>query len=293
MYTTIRQLVEQSRDKPIYQVVLEDEQALTQASEEEIWEGFRQRWQVMQASAARALEQPQPMVGGLISGQACRQQLYSQQGGLLGGAANRMMAMAFSSSEVNAGMGRICAAPTAGACGILPAVLLTVQRQLNADEDQALQALVTATGFGAVITKNATVSGAEGGCQAECGVAAAMAAAGAVQMAGGSTEMCANACAIALINCMGLVCDPVAGLVQLPCSFRNASQSMNALASADMALAGQSSIIPADEVIESMYRVGKKLPMELRETALGGIAASPTGRSIAQRLFSGCASGSQ
>ena len=151
MYTTIRQLVEQSRDKPIYQVVLEDEQALTQASEEEIWEGFRQRWQVMQASAARALEQPQPMVGGLISGQACRQQLYSQQGGLLGGAANRMMAMAFSSSEVNAGMGRICAAPTAGACGILPAVLLTVQRQLNADEDQALQALVTATGFGAVI----------------------------------------------------------------------------------------------------------------------------------------------
>ncbi len=293
MYTTIRQLVEQSRDKPIYQVVLEDEQALTQASEEEIWEGFRQRWQVMQASAARALEHPQPMVGGLISGQACRQQLYSQQGGLLGGAANRMMAMAFSSSEVNAGMGRICAAPTAGACGILPAVLLTVQRQLNADEDQALQALVTATGFGAVITKNATVSGAEGGCQAECGVAAAMAAAGAVQMAGGSAEMCANACAIALINCMGLVCDPVAGLVQLPCSFRNASQSMNALASADMALAGQSSIIPADEVIESMYRVGKKLPMELRETALGGIAASPTGRSIAQRLFSGCASGSQ
>ncbi len=285
MYTTVRQLVEQARDKPIYQVVLEDEQALTQASEAEIWEGFRQRWQVMQASAARALEQPQPMVGGLISGQACRQQLYSQQGGLLGSAANRMMAMAFSSSEVNAGMGRICAAPTAGACGILPAVLLTVQQQLDADEDRALQALVTATGFGAVITKNATVSGAEGGCQAECGVAAAMAAAGAVQMAGGSAEMCANACAIALINCMGLVCDPVAGLVQLPCSFRNASQSMNALASADMALAGQSSIIPADEVIESMYRVGKKLPMELRETALGGIAASPTGRSIAQRLF--------
>ncbi len=285
MYTTVRQLVEQARDKPIYQVVLEDEQALTQASEAEIWEGFRQRWQVMQASAARALEQPQPMVGGLISGQACRQQLYSQQGGLLGSAANRMMAMAFSSSEVDAGMGRICAAPTAGACGVLPAVLVPVQQQLDADEDRALQALVTATGFGAVITKNATVSGAEGGCQAECGVAARLGPAGGGRVGGGRAEMCANACAIALINCMGLVCDPVAGLVQLPCSFRNASQSMNALASADMALAGQSSIIPADEVIESMYRVGKKLPMELRETALGGIAASPTGRSIAQRLF--------
>lgn len=293
MYTTIRQLVEEARDKPIYQVVLEDEQALTQVPLDQIWEGFRQRWQVMQASAVRALEQPQPMVGGLISGQACRQQLYSQQGSLLGSAANRMMAMAFSSSEVNAGMGRICAAPTAGACGILPAVLLTVQQRLDADEDQVLRGLVTATGVGAVITKNATVSGAEGGCQAECGVAAAMAAAGAVQMAGGSAEMCANACAIALINCMGLVCDPVAGLVQLPCSFRNASQSINALASADMALAGQSSVIPADEVIESMYRVGKKLPMELRETALGGIAASPTARSIAHRIFDGHASGSQ
>ena len=167
----------------------------------------------------------------------------------------------------------------------MPAVLITAKERLNSSDEELLQALVVATGVGAVITKNATVSGAEGGCQAECGVAAAMAAAGVVYLAGGSAQMCADACAIALMNCMGLICDPVAGLVQLPCSFRNASQSVNALASADMVLAGQTSVIPADEVIEAMYRVGKKLPAEFRETALGGIAISPTAKEISQQIF--------
>lgn len=283
MYNNIKQLVAAATSKPLYQVIVEDEAALSQRPEEEIWAEFARRWQVMQASARRALSQPQPMIGGLISGQASRQESYGA--GLIGADINHMMAMAFSSSEVNAGMGRICAAPTAGACGILPAVLLTAAERLQADEQQVLRGLVVATGIGAVITRNATVSGAEGGCQAECGTAAAMAAAGAVQMAGGSPKACAEACAIALINCMGLICDPVAGLVQLPCSFRNASQSVNALASADMALAGQSCLIPADEVIESMYKVGRRLPVEFRETALGGIAATATGKEIEKQLF--------
>lgn len=283
MYNNIKQLVAAATSKPLYEVIVEDEAALSQRPAEEIWDEFARRWQVMKASAQRALSQPQPMIGGLISGQSARQESYGA--GLMGADINHMMAMAFSSSEVNAGMGRICAAPTAGACGILPAVLLTAAERLRASEQQVLQALVVATGIGAVITRNATVSGAEGGCQAECGTAAAMAAAGAVQMAGGSAKACAEACAIALINCMGLICDPVAGLVQLPCSFRNASQSVNALASADMALAGQSCLIPADEVIESMYKVGRRLPVEFRETALGGIAATATGKEIARQLF--------
>ncbi len=284
MYTNIEQLIACAEKQPLHEVILQTEQELTNASREEIVEGFRQRWQVMKGSASKALDTPQSMVGNLISGQAKTQNQYSQGQNFLGFNTNKMMAMAFSSSEVNAAMGRICAAPTAGACGILPAVMLTVQETLNATEEQLIHGLVVATGIGAVITKNATVSGAEGGCQAECGVAAAMAAAAAVYMAGGTPKMCANTCAIALMNCMGLICDPVAGLVQLPCSFRNASQSVNALASADMALAGQESVIPADEVIESMYHVGKKLPIEFRETALGGIAVSPTGKRIKHSL---------
>ncbi len=285
MYSNIAQLVEQGKKTSLPQVILEDEQELTQLPLEEIRETFRRRWQVMRESARRAMEEPQSMVGNLIRGQSQRQNVYSRGFTLSGESMNRMMAMAFSGSEVNAGMGRICAAPTAGACGILPAVLLEAAEKTGASEEALLDALIVAAGFGAVITKNATVSGAEGGCQAECGTAAAMAAAGAVHLAGGTPEMCAQACAIALMNCMGLICDPVAGLVQLPCSFRNASQSVNALTSADMALAGQNAVIPADEVIESMYQVGRKLPLEFRETALGGIAATETAKSIAGTIF--------
>lgn len=285
MYATIAQLTEQARRSSLPRAILEDEMELTERTEEQIREQFRSRWNVMKASACRALEEPLSMVGNLIRGQSSRQKEYSKGKTLSGESINCMMAMAFSGSEVNASMGRICAAPTAGACGILPAVLLEAAGRTGASEEQVVDALIVASGFGAVITKNATVSGAEGGCQAECGTAAAMAAAGAVYMAGGTPEMCANACAIALINCMGLICDPVAGLVQLPCSFRNASQSVNALTSADMALAGQSSVIPVDEVIESMYQVGRKLPLEFRETALGGVAATETARSIAEKIF--------
>ena len=286
MYNTIEDLlrVQQETGKPLHQIILEEEMALTDCGQQQIYDRLRERYQVMQTSAQRALAQPQQMVLGLISGQSACQQKHAQGESICGGFLNELMAMALSCSEVNASMGRICAAPTAGSCGILPAVLLSVGKKYNASEQQMLDALLVAAGFGAVITRNATVSGAEGGCQAECGAAAAMAAAAAVMLAGGSARMAANACAIALMNVMGLVCDPVAGLVQLPCSFRNASGAVNAVISADLALAGQDPKIPADECIDAMYKVGKKLPMELRETALGGIAVQPAGKTFAEQL---------
>lgn len=286
MYNTIEDLlrVQQETGKPLHQIILEEEMALTDCGQQQIYDRLRERYQVMQTSAQRALSQPQQMVLGLISGQSACQQKHAQGESICGGFLNELMAMALSCSEVNASMGRICAAPTAGSCGILPAVLLSVGKKYNASEQQMLDALLVAAGFGAVITRNATVSGAEGGCQAECGAAAAMAAAAAVMLAGGSARMAANACAIALMNVMGLVCDPVAGLVQLPCSFRNASGAVNAVISADLALAGQDPKIPADECIDAMYKVGKKLPMELRETALGGIAVQPAGKTFAEQL---------
>lgn len=286
MYNTIEDLlrVQQETGKPLHQIILEEEMTLTDCGRQQIYDRLRERYQVMQTSAQRALAQPQQMVLGLISGQSACQQKHAQGESICGGFLNELMAMALSCSEVNASMGRICAAPTAGSCGILPAVLLSVGKKYNASEQQMLDALLVAAGFGAVITRNATVSGAEGGCQAECGAAAAMAAAAAVMLAGGSARMAANACAIALMNVMGLVCDPVAGLVQLPCSFRNASGAVNAVISADLALAGQDPKIPADECIDAMYKVGKKLPMELRETALGGIAVQPAGKAFAEQL---------
>ncbi|MBC5581453.1 L-serine ammonia-lyase, iron-sulfur-dependent, subunit alpha [Anaerofilum sp. BX8] len=286
MYNTIADLVEEQRrtGEPLHRIILKNEMELSELSEDEIYNGLKKRYEVMVASANKALQRPQKMVLGLIEGQASRQQQYVGAESICGPFLNELMAMALSCSEVNASMGRICAAPTAGSCGILPAVLLAVAGRYGSSEKEILSALLVAGGFGAVIVKNATVSGAEGGCQAECGAAAAMAAAAAVTLAGGTAEMAANACGIALMNVMGLVCDPVAGLVQLPCSYRNASGAVNAVLSADLALAGQSSVIPADQCVDAMYRVGKKLPMELRETALGGIASQPAGKAYAKQL---------
>ena len=284
MYNTLEQLAAAAADRPMHEVVIADEAALTDASPETIFETMRARWRVMCESASLALDAPQPMQPPLIAGQSRRQAVYARGATLTGGALNEMMARALSASEVNASMGRICAAPTAGACGVIPAVLHFAVQRTGAEEDEAVKALLVASGVGAVITRNATVAGAEGGCQAECGTAAAMAAAGAVYLAHGSPEACIHAAAIALVNCMGLVCDPVAGLVQFPCSFRNASQSVNAITSADMALAGQRSVIPPDEVVDAMYRTGRALPASMRETAEGGVAATPTGRRIAKSL---------
>lgn len=285
MYRNYAELVASAREEgSLAKAVLLDEVELSGRTEEEVYERLEARWRVMELSAQRALDQPQDMEGQLIRGQAQKQNAYTKNGGLAGTVLNRAMALALSGSEVNASMGRICAAPTAGACGVLPAVLLAVSEELKADRRQLLEALLVAGGIGAIITQNATVSGAEGGCQAECGAAAAMAAGAAVVMAGGTDDMVGQAVSIALMNCMGLVCDPVAGLVQLPCSFRNASQAVNAIISADMALAGQNAVIPPDEAIDAMSRVGRSLPHTLKETSEGGVAASPTGQRLRDEL---------
>ncbi len=290
MYTSMEELLSlcEARNVPLWQIVLEGEMELTEKPAAEIWQKLGERYEIMRRSTAGALERPLSSAGGLIDGIAARQSAHAaDKNSIAGPFLNRLMARALSASEVNASMGRICAAPTAGACGILPAVLETVGERYNLPKRTVLEALLTATGVGAIVMRNATVAGSEAGCQAECGVAAAMSAAAAAQMAGGTNAMIADAFSLALMNCMGLICDPIAGLVQVPCAQRNASQAVNAVLSADMALAGNKSPIPADEMIEAMYEVGQMLPRALRETAQGGIAASPTGRRIAKEIYGG------
>lgn len=187
-------------------------------------------------------------------------------------------------SEVNASMGRIVAAPTGGSCGILPGVLLSVGERVGATDESLIDALFTAGAAGSVIARRATVSGAAGGCQAECGSAAAMAAAAAVQLGGGTPQQCVQAVALSLKGLMGLVCDPVAGLVEVPCIKRNATSAGVALAAATMALAGVRSVVPPDEVVDAMGAVGRELPASLKETAVGGLAATPTGKRIAGQV---------
>lgn len=288
MYHSCRQLLEmaEARNVPIHEIVIENEMKNSNITRAEVIDHMKERYEIMYTSAERALERPLPTEGSLITGIASTQYRYSQSGATLcGRLINTVMARALSCSEVNASMGKICAMPTAGSCGIVPAVLITIGEEYNKTEEQVIAALITASGLGTIVVENATVAGSEGGCQAECGVAAAMAAAGAVELTGGTPAMSMEAFSLALINMMGLVCDPVAGLVQIPCAQRNASQAVNALLSADLALGGSKFPIPADEVIDAMYKVGKLLPVQLRETAMGGIAATETAKEITDRIF--------
>ena len=194
------------------------------------------------------------------------------------------IAQAISMAESNACMRRIVAAPTAGACGVLPAVLLPLCKYEELSQHQLLEALYVASGIGAVIAYRACIAGASGGCQAEIGTASAMAAGALVALRGGSGAQIGHAVAMALKNLMGLVCDPVAGLVEIPCVKRNVIGAVNAVSVADMAMAGIESRIPVDEVIDAMGEVGRRMPVEFRETALGGLAATPTGRAIKKRM---------
>ena len=288
MYRKMNDLLRLANNQgtPLWVPVVKNECQLSSMTEEEVFVKMERRYEIMRRSATRALTKGLATAGGLIEGMAEQHQAYSvKEQSLSGEFINRVMARALSASEVNASMGKICAAPTAGACGVLPAVLMSVEERLGLSRRTVLEGLITASGVGAVIMLNATVSGAEGGCQAECGAAAAMAAAAAVQMAGGSNQAALNAVSIALMNCMGLVCDPVAGLVQIPCAQRNASQAVNAVISAELALGGMACVIPADEAIEAMYRVGKMLPNQLKETAQGGVAVTPSGKAVYNKVF--------
>ncbi len=204
---------------------------------------------------------------------------------ILGPLAAKAAAYALAANEANAAMGRICAAPTAGSCGVLPAVLFSIAEERGATTEDLALALVSAGAIGMVIASRASLSGAEGGCQAECGSAAAMAAGAAVELLGGTPLQMGHAVALALKNLLGLVCDPVAGLVEVPCVKRNAGAAMIALLAAEMALSGIESVIPVDEVIDAMAAVGRSLPDSLRETGKGGLAATPTGLECAERIF--------
>jgi len=289
MYHNLKELLQQAEDREVLlsEIVLENEIEQFGYDAETIYKRLEERYDVMERAAVRALGERLETAGNLISGIAMQHNEFKQKGQTLcGDFINTAMAMALSGSEVNASMGRICAAPTAGACGIVPAVLISIERARGCSKKAMLDAILTTSGIGTVIMKNATVAGAEGGCQAECGVAAAMAAAAGVELCGGTPRQSVWAASLALVNCMGLVCDPIAGLVQVPCAQRNASQSVNALTCIDLAMAGMTLPVTPDEVVESMYKVGRMLPPQLRETAQGGIAATQSAQEITRKIFS-------
>lgn len=241
---------------------------------------------VMMNSSSYAQENNVVSVSGLIGGDAVKIKKFADRGETLtGDFMVRAMARAISSSEVNAAMGRIVACPTAGSCGILPAAVISAGEKLQKSDEDLVHALFTASGVGIIIAKNATIAGAEGGCQAECGSAAAMASAAVVEMMGGSPEQAFDAAAIVIKNILGLVCDPVAGLVEVPCAKRNIAGTVSALTTADIAMCGVKSKIPFDEVVWAMNKVGRQLPPELRETAMGGIAITPTACRLKEEIF--------
>jgi L-serine dehydratase len=287
-FRTIAELVELSvtENKKIYEIMIETEEQTSGKTKKDIFSLMDRNLTVMEEAVKEGIDDPGRSRSGLTGGDAVLLRKYMMEkqplsGSLLLDAVSKSVA----TNEVNAKMGTICATPTAGACGIVPGTLFAVAPKLKASREQMVHYLFTAGAVGFVIANNAFISGAAGGCQAEVGSATAMAAAAVVEMAGGSAEESAQASAIALKNMLGLVCDPVAGLVEVPCVKRNAMGAALALVAADMALAGIKSAIPPDEVIDAMYRIGCVMPHTLKETALGGLAATPTGRELERRIF--------
>ena len=285
MYNNAKELLNEciERNLPISEVVIDDEISSTATTRENIILKMKNVLDVMKKSISN-MEDNETM-GGIIGGEAQKLDSYVRtKKTICGDSINRAMIRALAAAQHNASMGRICAAPTAGSSGIIPAAIVTGAEELGCDDDMIIRGLLTASGIGKIIIQNATVSGAEGGCQAECGSAAAMAAAGLVEMAGGTPQMCLTAAAIALKYVMGLICDPVAGLVESPCSKRNSSGAVNAMTSAELALSGITSIVNFDETVEAMYSVGLMLHPNLRETALGGIAITETGKDLSKKV---------
>ncbi|KLU64662.1 L-serine dehydratase, alpha chain [Desulfosporosinus acididurans] len=271
----------ESKGLKISSVVLQNQIEELELSGEALFDRMGNNLKVMRESVKIGLSGKRRSASGLVGGDAAKVEEHRKSGStLIGEVMSGVIAKALAVAEVNASMGRIVAAPTAGSCGVLPAVLFTLEEIFHSDEKELLSALFTAAGLGIIITERANVSGAEGGCQAEIGSAAAMSAAAAVELAGGSPRQTAHGAAIALKSMLGLVCDPVAGLVEVPCVKRNATGAMIALTAAEMALAGVKSAIPIDEVIDTMAEIGHQMSCSLKETAQGGLAATPTGRKI-------------
>ncbi|MDR2343640.1 MAG: L-serine ammonia-lyase, iron-sulfur-dependent, subunit alpha [Spirochaetaceae bacterium] len=290
-YNSVAELIHEAENqgRSISGVVIDDQAESMGLTKQRLFEDMRRNLDVMRVAARNGTSETLKSRSGLSGGNGFRMTRYAaSEGGLepLSGAFCAVaMSKAIAIAEYNAAMGRIVAAPTAGSCGILPAAILTVEDFYKIPERKLVMSLFTAGGIGLVVAKNASIAGAEGGCQAECGSAAALAAAALVELRDGDPVQAAEACAIALKNQLGLVCDPVAGLVEVPCIKRNAGGVMCAIAAADMALAGIKSMIPVDEVISAMREIGDALPASLRETALGGLAATLTGQSLKQKIF--------
>ncbi len=248
-----------------------------------IMDEMRKNLQVMRESIREGLEEQQVSITGLMGEDADKLMAFSETA-IMGPELSRIVAASMAVTEVNASMGRIVAAPTAGASGILPGVLIEYGDTHDLSEKQLIRGLCNAGAIGLIIAHNASIAGASGGCQAETGTAAAMAASALTELRGGTPEMCLHAAAIALKNVMGLVCDPVAGLVECPCIKRNAIGAANAVLCSDMAMAGIESVIPFDEVVTAMRNVGRMMNPDLRETARGGLAATPTALKITEKI---------
>jgi len=286
---SIKEIVDAANEKqkPIYELAIEQEMEQTKASYEEVWRKMEKNLQAMENSVNKSIEGDGVFSPtGLTGGDAVKIKKYRESGKTLSG---DLMVYGVQSAigvnEVNASLGAICATPTAGASGTIPGVLFAIKDTLQLNHEDMVHFLFTSALFGMVVANNACIAGAFGGCQAEVGSASAMAAAAAVEAAGGTPQQSSEAFSTALQNLLGLVCDPVAGLVEIPCVKRNAIGTANALVAADIALAGVTNVINADEVVEAMYRVGRQMPRELRETGLGGIAATPTGIAIKSKIF--------
>lgn len=270
---------------PISEIMVRRECDLSDVSRENVFSRMRKAWEIMKEAAHTPIVSPKKSMGGLIGGEAQLLSRHRAQGqAVCGDLMSRCVTYAMAVLEVNASMGLIVAAPTAGSSGIVPGVLLALQEEHGLPDEKLIRVLFNAGAIGYLAMRNATVAGAVGGCQAEVGIASAMAASAAVELMDGTPEQCLSAASTVLMNMLGLVCDPIGGLVETPCQGRNAAGAANALVAAELALSGIRQIIPFDEMLDAMYTVGKRLPSELRETAQGGCASTPTACS----LCSGC-----
>lgn len=285
-FNSIAELVEmaQKANCPISQIVIQWEMENNFVAEEKQRAMMLKNWQVMEESLKRGLTNYEKSVSGLTGGDAVKLYAYRRHG-YTGEAVLSAAASAVGVSEVNAVMGRIVACPTAGSCGIVPAAIYAAAEKNGNNIDEIVDALFTASGIGMVVEANASIAGAYGGCQAECGTAAGMAAGALVQLAGGTPEIVGNAVALAIKNLLGLACDPVAGLVEVPCVKRNGFIAVHAMMAADMAMAGVQSVIPVDDVIDAMNRIGRSMPSSIKETAEGGLATTKTGLRLTKEIF--------
>ncbi len=267
----------EEKNLPISEIMRIREIELGETTAETVKEKMTRVLEIMKEAARSPIHKPVASMGGLIGGESRKLSLHAQQKKeLCGDLLQKAITYAMATLETNASMGLIVASPTAGSAGIVPGLMLAMQEHYHFSDDTIIQALFNASAIGYLAMRNATVAGAVGGCQAEVGVASAMAASAAVELMGGTPEECTYAASTVLMNMLGLVCDPVGGLVEYPCQNRNAAGVANAVIAAEMALAGIRQLIPLDEMIQTMFAVGRKLPAELRETAMGGCAVTPS-----------------